>query len=391
MKTFADLITEVQERGLCHRCGGCVTFCEAVNYGALESDAEGNPRYRDQEKCIECGLCYVICPVINELEKEVKKHVGWEEPLGRIQLITTGRSTDQEIRARATDGGLVTGLLLTLLTRGHIDGAVVSKKTGGFNRQPWLARSGEELLEAAGFHFDTVQGTALFPGIYSTYSPSIITLNQIKATRNRVKRVAFVGTPCQINTMRRMQALGILPSDTVQSYFGLFCSGNFYFREEQRRQLETLGGFRWEDVLKINIKEDLMIHLSNEEVRHLPLEKLNFMKRPACLFCNDYSAEYADLSFGGIGSEEGWTTVIIRNAVGKKVFEDGKVAHIEEIEFGKHAQFSEQALKKILDWSQKKKQQAEAQIRLFGKEDAEKLGFSAPSLPKEEGEILSSK
>jgi coenzyme F420 hydrogenase subunit beta len=363
MKTFADLIKEVQEKGLCHRCGGCVAFCEAVNYSALECDIEGKPRYRDKDKCIECGLCYVICPVIDELENEVKKHVGWEEPMGRVQTITTGRSIDPEIRKRATDGGLVTGLLLTLLSRGHIDGAVVSKKVGGFNRQPRLARSAEELLEAAGFHFDTVQGTALFPGIYSTYSPSIKTLKQIQTLKNLVKRVAFVGTPCQIQAMRRMQALGVIPSDTVKFYFGLFCSGNFYFKDEQRRQLETLGGFQWEDVSKINIKEDLMIHLSNEEVRHLPLEELNFMKRRACLFCTDYSAEYADLSFGGLGSEEGWTTIIIRNPVGKKVFEDGKVAQVEEIEFSKQARFSEQARARIVYWSENKKKQAEARLQ----------------------------
>ena len=45
MKTFTDLINEVQKPGLCHRCGGCVTFCTAINYGALELDAEGKPRY----------------------------------------------------------------------------------------------------------------------------------------------------------------------------------------------------------------------------------------------------------------------------------------------------------------------------------------------------------
>jgi len=56
MKTFFDLIQEIQKPGLCHRCGGCVTFCSAVNYGALELDVEGKPRYGEIEKCIECGL-----------------------------------------------------------------------------------------------------------------------------------------------------------------------------------------------------------------------------------------------------------------------------------------------------------------------------------------------
>jgi len=58
MKTFAHLIQEVQEKGLCHHCGGCVAFCTANNYRALELGEAGRPRYRNKEKCIECGICY---------------------------------------------------------------------------------------------------------------------------------------------------------------------------------------------------------------------------------------------------------------------------------------------------------------------------------------------
>ena len=52
MKTFTDLIEEVQKPGLCHRYGGCVTFCTAINYGALKLDAEGKPRYADDDPLI---------------------------------------------------------------------------------------------------------------------------------------------------------------------------------------------------------------------------------------------------------------------------------------------------------------------------------------------------
>ncbi|MDP1761664.1 MAG: 4Fe-4S dicluster domain-containing protein, partial [Deltaproteobacteria bacterium] len=72
MKTFSHLIQEVQDKGLCHHCGGCVAFCTAINYGALELGEDGRPRYRDKEKCIECGICYSICPEIRELDEETK-------------------------------------------------------------------------------------------------------------------------------------------------------------------------------------------------------------------------------------------------------------------------------------------------------------------------------
>ena len=241
MKTFFDLIQEVQKPGLCHHCGGCVTFCTAINYGALELAPDGMPRYKEKDKCIECGLCYAICPVINEFEDETKRHVSWSAPIGRVLKLTLARAKDRKILAKATDGGVVTSLLLHLLNKGRIDGAIVSKQVGLFKRQPWLAQSREEIIEAAGFNFDTSHGMTMFSDVYSTFSPSIVKLGEV--VKQRLKRIAFVGTPCQINTLRRMEVLGIVPSDSIQYYLGLFCTGNFLFGEEQRQQLEKLADF----------------------------------------------------------------------------------------------------------------------------------------------------
>ena len=359
MKTFINLLQEVQQPGLCHHCGGCVTFCTAINYGALELAPDGMPRYKDKDKCIECGLCYAICPVINEFEEETKKHVSWSAPIGSVLKLTLARAKDQKILARATDGGVVTGLLLHLLNKGRIDGAIVSKQVGLFKRQPWLARSREEILAAAGFHFDTSHGMTMFSDVYSTFSPSIVKLDEI--VKQRLKRIAFVGTPCQISTLRRMEVLGIVPSDSIRYYLGLFCTGNFFFSEEQRRQLEKLADFKWEEVRKINLKEELMIHLRNKEVRYVPLDKLDFMKRYACHYCDDYSAEYADLSFGGIGAEDGWTTVTVRTPIGRAIFAEALGTELEEYNYRNNPRFSDQAMSKVLEWSRRKKRNASEQ------------------------------
>ena len=149
MKTFENLIEEVQKPGLCHHCGGCVTFCTSINYGALELSEEGMPRFADREKCIECGLCYSICPEIDELQEETRKVAGWEPPMGHVLDTTVARAIDPAIRRKATDGGVVTALLAHLFDRGHIDGAIVTRQSGPFERDPWLATSRQEIIDAA--------------------------------------------------------------------------------------------------------------------------------------------------------------------------------------------------------------------------------------------------
>jgi coenzyme F420 hydrogenase subunit beta len=327
MKTFFHLIQEVQERGLCHHCGGCVTFCTAVNYGALELGPDGRPQYRDRDKCIDCGLCYMICPEIHDLDEEQKRLVSWSAPMGRILDASIARAKDPAVRERATDGGVVTALLLHLFDMGFINGAIVTRQVRPFQREPWLALARDEILDAAGFHFDTSHGMPLFGEAYSTYAPSVHELRAM--VRRGVNRIAFVGTPCQINTVRRMETLGIVPADAIKYHLGLFCAGNFAFGDEQRRHLEELGSFQWETVSRINVKQELRIHLASGETRKIPLPQLDFMKRFACRFCGDYSAEYADLSFGGIGAEEGWTTVLVRTPVGRALWATARGEAIE--------------------------------------------------------------
>lgn len=359
MKTFFHLIQEVQKPGLCHHCGGCVTFCTAINYGALELGEDGRPRYKDIEKCIECGLCYSICPEIHELDEETKRLVSWSAPMGRILSTQVARATDPTVSARGTDGGVVTALLLHLFDLGRIDGAIVSRKVGEFRRWPWLAVTREEILDAAGFHFDTLHGMTHFSKVYatletSTFSPSIMELGEV--AKRRLNRVAFVGTPCQINTLRRMEVLGIVPAGSITVHLGLFCTGTFHFGESERQRLMELGGFRWEEVRKINVKETLMVHLKSGELRTIPLEQLEFMKRYACQYCDDYAAEYADLSFGGIGAPEGWTTVIVRSPLGRAILADARGV---DVEVGSQ-QMAHQALTVVMEWSDKKKERAAA-------------------------------
>jgi len=356
MKTFFNLVQEVQKPGLCYRCGGCATFCTAINYGALEIDKNGKPVYQDMEKCIECGLCYSICPEITDLDEETKRQAAWSEPMGRVIETTVVRASDKRIQDRAMDGGAVTALLLHLFDKNRIDGAIVTRPVGKYQRQPFLATTREEIAESAGMFFDTSHGMKRFSEEYMTFS----TIKEFDPMiKKGLKRVALVGTPCQIKSLRKMQVLNLIPSDSIKFCFGLFCSGNFTFGINEQQKLARIAGISWEDVVGINLKDKLMITLGSGEIKTVELEQMESMKRYACHYCPDYSAEFADISFGGIGADAGWTTVITRTPLGRAVLADSRSSEsIDQFNVKDDSGFASRALREVRKASSAKKKKA---------------------------------
>lgn len=328
IKSFANLITEVQERGICGRCGGCVSFCSAGELNALRFGADGAPEFADRDRCLSCGICYLVCPQIKALDGELSARFGWEGPMGPYRAIRSARTTDPEIASVATDGGVVTSLLVRALDSGLIDAALVSRRIAPFARKAAIATTREELLDAAGSHF----GEAAHLGeIGRSYTSFVPTIREISALRKgELNRVALVGTPCQVYSFRKMQLLRVVPSDTVRLVIGLFCMESFTFNEETRAHLEERIGVALDRVVKLNVKDDVILTTNEGEVIHVPFEVVDEIARPACMACPDFANDYADISCGGLGSAPGYTTAIIRTANGEKLYNDARRTGIIE-------------------------------------------------------------
>lgn len=317
-KSFEDLIKDVHEKDICGECGGCVSFCTAADIGAIEISEDGPPHYSNKENCLHCGICYLICPETFELRDELNKKYNFRPPIGNWLKIVTAQAKDPKIRENATDGGVVTAILIALLDNNLINGALVSKRIHSFQRIPFFAKTKEEILEAAGTYYD-LKGPVPELGKYNTFVSTISELKKIVDLD--YMKIAVVGVPCQIHSIRKMQELNIIPAHIVKYTLGLFCYENFKFDDVARAKIEERFKFSFKDVEKINIRDNLIINLRNKD-KPLKIEfyDLRDIMRHACRVCKNFSNYFADISFGGLGSQTGYTTVMIRTKTGEKIY-----------------------------------------------------------------------
>ena len=323
-KTFQDLITEVHEKGICQECGGCVSFCSSVDYNVIDfKELYSPPDYIDKDKCLECGICYYLCPQTHILDDDLNKTFKFSDfssmPVGFSREILSCQATDNQFLEYGPDGGVVNSIINFMLEKKLIDGAIVSKTEAPFSREAMYAKDKSDLIKASGTKL------GIFPQLdqvqkFCTYTRTIPELNHYK-----FNKLAVVGTPCQIYTIRCMQDLGVSPSENIEICLGLFCFENFFFVKDLMNKFKKDFNIEIEDIEKINIKEDLILKLKDKgtgpKTVHIAFDQLNDYMRPACNACNDFTNIYADISFGGLGSSDKYTTVITRTEKGKNIIQ----------------------------------------------------------------------
>ncbi len=322
-KSFQDLIEEVHNKGICQECGGCVSFCSSAEYDVIGlKDPYTPPGYINKDKCLECGICYYLCPQTHVLDDELNNTYKFTDfssmPIGHFDNILSCQATDKKFLEYGTDGGVVNSLINFLIEEKLIDGAIVSRTDAPFSREATFADSKYDLLKASGAKLDITPQLDEIQK-FCTYTHSIPKLNHYK-----FKKLAVVGTPCQLYTIRCMQDLGVTPSENIEVCLGLFCYENFFFEKFQIEKFEKDFNIKFSDIVKINIKEDVIFKLKDEgtgeRIVHIPFNHLNDYMRSACNACSDFTNIYADISFGGLGSPDKYTTVIPRTEKGKDVF-----------------------------------------------------------------------
>ena len=326
MKKTIDLLTKNK---LCAGCGACISLCP-VNALELKLDNKMGvyfPKLHER-KCIECSICYRICPIVSFINERVeKKALRYVDMLiGSYINCYVGHAKDYEIRYNASSGGIVTQLLVYALESGIIDGAIVTrmKKDNPLKPEPFIARTKEELMEATG----------------SKYCPVPVNLPLryiLKTERN--EKFAVVGLPCQIRAIKNAEDFNRKLREKIVFHVGLFCSHVPSFlateiflqrlgiRKEDVAELKYRGE-GWPGFMKILLKTGKTYKVA--EPLYWRFLGLDFFIPRSCLLCNDALNELADISVGDAWLPEfssdklGTSIIIARNLVGKNIIENAE-------------------------------------------------------------------
>lgn len=302
-KGSRELFDEVIDAGLCTLCGACSGGCPYLVPYKGRVVLLYNCRLPE-------GQCYQYCPrTYTDMDVLSQKVFGvpfGSDEVGIVREVYLARSTDAEIREKGQDGGTVTTLLSLALAEGIIDGAVETRMSDDKIPSGFIAQSRQELLQCAG----------------NSYEPSLVleALNRIPTESN--DKLALVGVPCQVSAVSKMKAYPLrhrMNIDNVKLVVGLFCgwvlaNGFHQFLQEN---------FDLSRVVKFDIPHhpahtfDVYYDSGKESVE---LEEIRKFINPACSYCWDMTAEFADISVGsGRAKFKGWNTVIVRTKTGAEL------------------------------------------------------------------------
>lgn len=304
---FHRTAAAVIEPGRCVGCAGCVAACPS---GSIAIADDRRPTL--VRMCTGCSSCWDFCPLAG-LRTE-RLHAldlgGGQEPaegLGSVRAAYTASA--RERAPSAQDGGVATAMLAALLELRLLDGALLSRRLDAFRGESALVTSPAEVSACAG----------------SVYDQSLPLALLTDPLPERLRRLALVGTPCQVTALRALQRFpwGRRPAatDKVELTIALFCTRSF--DPVRLRSLLRGRGVDPRQVARIDVRDGALLAEDAEGVPLIrePVGELATAGLPGCDECADFAGASADIAVGSRGSPNGHTTVLVRTAAGEAAWE----------------------------------------------------------------------
>lgn len=238
-----------------------------------------------------------------------------KELIGEYIWCGVAHSTNEQLRKESTSGGLVSSLLLTMLRKKYINGALVVRNDG-LEHKGIVARTESEIIAAAGSKYLQI--------------PLNVFLSELI---NEDGKFAVVGLPCHLKGLRKLESLNPKLKDKIILKIGLFCSHAVSYNGVVF--LLNAFGVKREEVAELRYRKKMhgttglyVKTLSGSEI-FIPSSKywgmfFNFFFIPeGCMYCEDLTAECSDISVGDAwGFEEakqsGLSLFIVRSKMGEE-------------------------------------------------------------------------
>ena len=308
----------------CILCGLCHRVCsELVGVSAINAQNRGVLRDVDtpygelSEDCIACGACALVCPTSSATKREniyplLASDIRAMEAqfldgvidvdLGICRQTFSGRSSIE-----GQDGGMATAILLQGMEVELLDAAVLASKDDRYGAMAFLAENEKSVLQARGTKYVRI---SVIPPL-------------LEALQKGKKKIAVVGTPCQIRVVRKLQSQGYFASrfpDAEIYLVGLFCFESFDYAR-LKSHIHRIFGFDLDRASKVQIARGRFLVQTEGRQHSCRVGELGELVREGCNYCNDLVSWLADISIGSVGSPDGFSTVIVRSLRGEKLLD----------------------------------------------------------------------
>jgi coenzyme F420 hydrogenase subunit beta len=208
---MTDLLRDIISSGRCHGCGACASALgpqrvkmAMTPQGYLRPMPSGPLTNAEQE------TLRAVCSGREVARPDVPSDISYHDIWGPIAGVETGYANDPQVRYRGSSGGVISAICIFLLERGAVDfvlqtTADPNDPIGNITRPSWTR---EDVLGASG----------------SRYAPSnpLADLNEYLA---QGKRFAFVGKPCDVASLRRMERNDPRIAELIPYKLAFFCAG----------------------------------------------------------------------------------------------------------------------------------------------------------------------
>jgi len=307
---FWDLEKAVIDADRCVQCGVCIAACPTDSIGIGEDDLPELVKM-----CTGCSLCWDFCPRGGLQYESTWKITGGEsvEGMGRVEESYTAR-----VRQRidgVQDGGFVSALLISLLEAGEIDGALLARASVSerWKGEAFLATTPEEVRACAGSFYN--QTLALGHVDFEDYDlpPN--------------PRVAVVGTPCEIEGIKAMQARpwtwGSSKVEAITLTIALLCTKSFNYEKLMLEEIRDKRNVDLDSVGRVDVIRGKMIvqDLEGVTIFEEPIRDFHGAALKGCDECADFMGHAADISVGSVGSADGYSSVLLRSEEGLAAFD----------------------------------------------------------------------